>query len=222
VFRRIIVPSLFLAVLANCSAAHAVITEVFTTQTDWETAVNGTFTQENFNDPPEINPIPNNTSTPVGSGISVFYTTTDMTDNPAITRNVAGDALLSLRWDTLGANQTSVLRLDFDSPIGSFAANFRSVDDGDGLTLSINGDVRNIADLLADDPMDPLADDNGFLGFISNTSFTSIEFGGSGDTLFRLGSAFTSPVPEPAVVLSMLTLGVCGLCVVGLRRRNRK
>jgi hypothetical protein len=220
VFRRIIASSLFLVVIANCLAARAAVT-VYTTQDAWEAAVGaGTVTRENFNSAPEINPIPHDVSTAVGSGISVFYSTTDASDNPLITRNVAGDGRLSLRWDTQGANQTSVLRLDFAAPIGAFAADFRSIDDADGLTLTINGFVQNIADLLVDDPLDIPADDNGFLGFVAASQFSSVSFGGAGDTIFNLNNAYTSPVPEPAALVGLLTLGACGLCVAGLRRRK--
>lgn len=69
---------------------------------------------------------------------------------------------------------TNLLQWQFDSAITALAANFNSVDNGGDITLTVDetGDVLNISDFLQTN----FGTDNGFVGFSSDTPFTSVSF----------------------------------------------
>ena len=123
------------------TATATVIT--FTNRADWQTAVGlSTVITETFDGGP-IEPIPEGVLTDLGL-LNVIYENATNTTKPRNRLNVGASSRVQLRWDRETASPTESLMLTFDAPMGAFGANFRSVDDGDGLSIAVNGDVIDI------------------------------------------------------------------------------
>lgn len=91
------------------------------------------------------------------------------------------------------------------------------------LTINVNGDTVNIDDLLGDPPGTG-DDENGFVGFLSDTPFTSFTI--TGTAVFAVDSfSFDNailvgpPVPEPS---TLLVTAVFSVGFLYRRRRHRK
>ena len=213
----------FLLVFGNVNGnvnANAALT-TFTDRTAWETAV-GSFTSENFNATPETDPIPNNTVFDVGA-YNVFYTTSggiDETNNFILDNDslasIDGTIFLSLMVDIGGPDTTTALELRFDAPIGAFAADWNAVSNTSSLTSSAGGMSINLSDLLGPAPAGFTTpfQDGGFLGFTSDTLFSTITFSAAiGDVFVLDNTAFstaTTPIPVPS------TAGLFGTGLLGL------
>jgi hypothetical protein len=206
--------------------AHgAVIT--FTDRTNFVSATsNNRVTAENFSgNPPGISPIPVNTQFDVGA-FNVFYTTANNQSQPTIAlRNSAGVQRLDLQFDGgtgAGASEpgrvTTSIEFRFDSELVGFGGDWGALtgaftsDDGNMLTITVGGDTINIDDLLGNPP--GVGDDeNGFVGFLRDTPFTSFTL--TGTAVFAVDSfSFDNallvrpPVPEPSTILVTAVFGV--------------
>jgi hypothetical protein len=212
----------------------AVVT--FTNRTDFVSAIgNHLVTGESFSgNPPGFTPIPVNTQFDVGA-FDVFYTTANNQSQPTIAlRNSAGDQRLDLQFDSgngAGASElgrvTTSIEFRFDDKLFGFGGDWGALtgaftsDDGNMLTITVNGDTVNIDDLLGDPP--GVGDDeNGFVGFLSDTPFTSFTL--TGAAVFAVDSfSFDNallvgpPVPEPSTLLVTAVFGTGFLW----RRRQR-
>ncbi len=215
----------------------AVVT--FTNRTDFTGALGtaSTVTEDFSNNPPGFTPIPVNTQFDVGA-FDVFYTTANNSSQPTIAlRNSAGDQRLDLQLDSgngAGASElgrvTTSIEFRFDNEIFGFGGDWGeatgafSLDDGNLLTITVNGDTISIDDLLGDPPGTG-ADENGFVGFLSDLPFTSITL--TGTAVFSVDSfSFDNailvgpPVPEPSTLLVTAVFGIGFLH--RRRRRNRQ
>ena len=210
---------------------------VFTDRSAWETAVGaGNFQTEDFNSTPLINPIPNNTVHDVGL-FDVFYTTDtaiDETGNQIVEPgDIDGSRVLRLQFDTIGTDQTTLLQLQSGLAFIAFGADWNRVNDGEDLALTVNnvaGDSLDVDDNLGTAPVsftDP-NNDGGFLGFTSDTSFTTITLAANppaGAETFSLdnvvlgSSGSSSPVPEPN---TLVLFGIAVLSVLGYGYRRKK
>lgn len=217
--------SLACAAAWSTPADGAVIT--FTDRATFTGALGSRFfvASEDFsNNPPGFTPIPVNTQFDVGA-FDVFYTTANNQDQSTIAlRNSAGDQRLDLQFDSgngAGASEpgriTTSIEFRFDDELFGFGGDWGALtgaftsDDGNMLTINVNGDTVNIDDLLGDPPGTG-DDENGFVGFISDTPFTSITL--TGVAVFSVDSfSFDNallvgpPVPEPSTLLVTAVFG---------------
>lgn len=169
-----------------------------------------------------------------------FYSTADNQSQPTITlRNQAGVQRLDLQFDggsgagASGRGTTSIA-FRFDDELFGFGGDWGdlldptgtfSSQDGNQLTVTVtvngNGDTIDIDDLLGD--TGGTGDgETGFVGFISDTPFTSIAL--TGTPVFAVDSfGFDNPilvgppVPEPSTLLVTTIFGTGFLW----RRRKR-
>lgn len=215
----------------------AVVT--FTNRADFGAAIGiRTTAVENFsNNPAGLTSIPVNTQFDVGA-FDVFYSTANNQSQPTIAlRNQAGVQRLDLQFDSgsgAGASDlgrvTTSIEFRFDDELFGFGGDWGdlldptgtfSSQDGNQLTLTVNGDTINIDDLLGDTGGTG-DEENGFVGFISDTPFTSITL--TGTPVFAVDSfGFDNailvgpPVPEPSTLLVTAVFGIGFLW----RRRKR-
>ncbi len=213
---------------------HAAVV-TYTNRADFTSAIGtaNSVTEDFSSNPPGFTPIPVNTQFGVGA-FDVFYTTANNSSQPTIAlRNSAGDQRLDLQLDSgngAGASElgrlTTSIEFRFDGEIFGFGGDWGettgafSLDDGNQLTIMVNADTISIDDLLGDPP-GVGADENGFVGFLSDTPFTSITLTGTAvfsvDS-FSLDNAILvgPPVPEPSTLLVTAVFGI------GFLHRHRR
>ncbi|NES04638.1 MAG: PEP-CTERM sorting domain-containing protein [Okeania sp. SIO2F4] len=192
-----------IAVLSTLSAgiAEAANFTTFTDRADWEAAV-GSFSEEDFNDFTtevsfEQSSLDVGDFTLVGLGSRSFGR--NFIDVPPAQFSVFNiDGTPNVNALAFFSDAT---RLDFDSPITAFGADFAAISNGFFTTeFVIGSDAIDIPDT-------PL----GFFGFVSDMSFSEILFQGTGD-----GFSFDNVVygqvstPEPASILGLLAFGAIG------------
>ena len=212
-----------LAITSINTTVGAVVT--YTDQSNWETAVGGAgnFTLEDFESTPLTSPIPEGTLFDFGVFKGIYETTggvnensNRVADNPNGTGGagfaINGSRQVRLVWDTSGSDTTTLLELRFDVPSMAFGATWNAVSPGTNLSLTVAntaGDVVNLATGLGAAPVSFTlpSDDGGFLGFTSDTSFSSIAFSADAIDGFDFDNAVVSVVPELSSWLVWLTLG---------------
>ena len=199
-------------------------------------------TEDFSNNPAGLTSIPVNTQFDVGA-FDVFYTTANNQDQPATSLSNQGAVQrLDLQFDrgdggggvfsTQTGRVTTAIEFRFDDELFGFGGDFGdllnptgtfSSQNGNQLTLTVNGDSINIDDLLVDSGgMNDT--ENGFVGFLSDTPFTSITLTGTPvnvvDTFgFDNAILVGPPVPEPS---TLLVTAVFGIGFLQRRRRRNK
>ena len=143
------------------------------------------------------------------------YASVGKSDNPLYNVNFSNQLFIYLQ-NVKGS--PSAITITFSVPIFSFGADFKSLNNSTPRTYATVGGTT----------FDPLPIDPTFLGFVSETSFTSLMFtnrpGGDRSDAFGLDnatfsrSALTAAVPEPASWAMM----VGGFGLVGMAMRRRK
>ena len=190
---------------------------VFTDRGAWEAAVGGSFVTEDFN---ALASAGMSLGTNSVGRIDVEVGGTDPGNNAiggAFTVN--GTQSITLESDTNGSDLQDV-SIDFsaDAPVIGFGADWVSTTNSGGLTVIIDGMTVEFADHLVSG--------DGFLGFVSDTAFSSAVFGQVNQAtneifgLDDLSISSSAAVSEPAVA-SLLGLGLLGAFAATRRRRSR-
>ncbi len=207
--RRLVALSLLLS-----TTAHAGVM-VFTDQAEWEAAVSGSYLTETFDSLPNTNfaqgindaglieveisndPLMNGLDNGVSTGFQVNGT-----------RFLVGNQ---------GFDDDTSVTLRFRDPINAFAAHWNNTTTAANLSIMIAGETISFVDHLN-------GSGDGFLGFVSDTSFGRAAFGvdgerpgGEGFALDNLSIA--TPVPEPHS-LGLLALTLVGLACLRNSRRS--
>ena len=203
------------------TSANAATVTTFSDRTNWETAV-GTFQEENFNSTPAIDPIPNNTVFDFGL-FNMFYTTATGIDEVVNAVNLSpasinGSQQINLAFDTAGTDSTTLLELQFDSPVTAFGATWNGIRNEipdptspfgpPNLKINVGGATIQLNTFLGPAPLafNSPSQDGGFLGFTSDMPFSSISFTADGTEIFHFDDAVlstTAPVPAPSALLLM-------------------
>jgi hypothetical protein len=226
-----------LALVAACSRPVQGAVVTFTDAASFTSGISSNrITFEGFDgNPPGTTSIPVNTQFDVGA-FDIFYTNASNTDQPTIAQiNAAGDQRLNLQFDSgngvgssVAGRVTTSIEFRFDSEIYGFGGDWGltagdfDLQDGNMLTITVGGDTISIDALLGDLGGTGL-DESGFVGFISDTPFTSFTL--TMTPIFAVDSfSFDNailigpPVPEPS---TLLVAAVFAAGFLGRRRRRR-
>ncbi|MCH8293324.1 PEP-CTERM sorting domain-containing protein [Candidatus Poribacteria bacterium] len=176
--------------------------------------------------------IPDDTVFDVGL-FNVFYTTFAGVNESFNDIKNAGDGTINgtnelrLSIDITGDDKTQLLELRFDSPITAFGADWNGIDVGDKLTLNVGADSIVLEANLGSAPgsFNIPTGDGGFLGFTSDTAFTSVNFTatitiGVTETWRMDNVVLGNVIPEPNTI-ALFLMGLSGMAIVGWRRRKR-
>ena len=228
--------SQFLAILSLIifafTTVNAATVNTFTNRTSWEVAVGG-FQTETFNDRPLRRPIPNNTVFDLGL-FNLFYTNSGGLDefgNGIFSGgSINGTQEVGLSFDFTGNGTTTLMGLRFDEPISAFGATWNGITPSQSLTINVIGETITIHSLLGPASLQGFNNptgDGGFMGFTSDTTFSSFIFTAdgrliNGDENFQFDDVVlssTNPVPIP----SSLPLFATGLTsLIGWRWWSKK
>lgn len=213
---------------------------VYTDRAAFNSAVSsGTVVNEDFSGAAAgSTQIPVDTTFDVGS-FSVRYSTAGGVDEPTNDIfNSGGVQELRLQWHRAGTtpvNQvTTQLQFLFDEPTRAFGADWGTssnsdftLQDGNLFTLMVGTDTLDIDAALGDLPGTGMTE-GGFVGFLSDTDFSSFDLtlspvfavdSFSVDNTAQVASSSLSAVPEPS---SFWILLVCAACHARRRRRGAR
>ncbi len=225
------ITSLCFTLLQPEVSSAAVIT--FTDLASWTAAVISSQTEDFSSEGSSSGDvqIPNNTVFDVGL-FNVFYTTSggvketfNDIKNPS-DGTINGTNELRLQIDITGSDATTLLELRFDSPITAFGADWNGIDVGDALTLNVGADSIVLEANLGSAPgsFNIPTGDGGFLGFTSDTAFTSVNFTatitiGVTETWRMDNVVLGNVIPEPNTI-ALFLMGLSGMAIVCWRRRK--
>jgi len=241
--RKIYLFSVTAAALASASAAHAQVFSVvdtFSTSnpaafTNWQNAATGAgavgFGMENFDsyagEPDDIEISPGSTlSTP--SGMDIFFdetadastssdalidiSSTSWAGSPPFEGSPAFESFIIVPGGA-GSGDNKVL-FTFPEPVIGFAGDWDSPTSGGQLTVKIDGDtVVQFANHITQF-------DDGFLGYVHDEPFTTIEFDaedvGAAGEIFDVDNVRWATIPTPGALAGVLVGGA----LLGRRRRR--
>jgi hypothetical protein len=199
-----------------CSGAASASTVVYTDQAAF-VAASGALTLQNFNGFTGTTNLGTAPLTVGGFGVSVSSNSSAAISPGGASDNIDGSEFLFANLTGTVADP-GALTFTFASAITSFGANF----------VSFNNNVLRESAVIGGVAIDPLPMSPNFLGFVSNTAFTSITFrnqmGGGNNDSFGLDNVRYSvaAVPEPATWAMMLVgFGMMG-AAMRYRRRSTK
>lgn len=191
--------------LMATSASHAELT-LFPTRSAWTTSATAATTEpiltQSFNGSDTLDTdiaVATETFNVFGN-FSIYYENTGNVIDTAY--DYAFDTInsrpLDLGIDISGSDLTTALEFRFATPQIGFSANFESVDEGEGLTITLfngatpTGETVNIDEILA------ATDGDGFVGFTTDLPFTSFAFGPLATTsmVFHLDEISTAAAEE--------------------------
>ncbi|MDZ8261586.1 hypothetical protein [Nostoc sp. ChiQUE01b] len=203
--------------LLSVDTQQAKAITIFTSRTDWNTAVSGssTFNEdfESFTSDTEFR------TTPVDVG---EFTLLQVGNNPLF-RNLIEVSPFQYN-DNNGTNNASVFTdfgatkvdLTLNTPVFGWGADFFAANDREGLNLDLVLDMGGVLDTI------PVTVNNGFFGFVTNpvedirkVTFVSRidDSGGEGFGLDNVTGAISQgrTIPEPASGLGLLAFGALGV-----------
>ncbi|MGJ8695181.1 MAG: hypothetical protein ACSHYF_02610 [Verrucomicrobiaceae bacterium] len=140
---------------------------------------------------------------------SVYYETRGEVDDTFFDYafDSSTDIPLDLGIDISGTDWTSTLEFRFAAPQAAFAADFASVDVGEGLTIIMfNGTTPTGESVNLDEILTP-TDGDGFIGFTTDLPFTSFAFSPLSETsmIFNLDEVSTAEaVEKPTVAVPLI------------------
>lgn len=205
---------------------------IYNDRSNWETAAGGAgnFTLEDFESTPLTSPILNGTLFDFGAFNGIYQTmggvketSNRVADNPNGTASagfaINGSRQVRLVWDTKDSDATTLLDLRFDTPILAFGATWNAVSPESNLRLTVANDLGDVVNLATELEPAPTSftipsDNGGFLGFTSDTLFSSLHFSADATDGFDFDNAVAA-VPESS---SFAFMCVVGLVVFGFRR----
>ena len=178
-------PLTLAALLVATAVSHATPT-VSPTRSAWTVAVQNATTEpiltQSFNGTDTVDtdiPVATETFNVFGN-FSVYYETFENVDKASYDYafDSSTDRPLDIGIDIGGSDRTTALEFRFASPQIGFAADFASVDIGEGLILTLfngttpTGETVNFDAILTEE-----AGGDGFVGFTTDLPFTSFAFG---------------------------------------------
>ncbi len=208
--KQLLMTAAALAVVMVAAPASAAVTQ-FTDRTAFEAAA-GAVSTETFEGFANMGVSP---STDLGAFTVDTNGSASLTDG-AGGFNVNGSRYLNVNITSdTGAGGPGSVTFTFDTAITAFGADFRSLNNNVLRTYAVVGGIT----------FDPLPMAPNFLGFVSDTAFTTVTFfnplGGGNNDQFGLDNLTTSgggAIPEPGTWALMI--GGFGLAGAALRRRQ--
>ena len=205
-------PAASAAIVLCAFAAPAALAQSFTTFGDESAFLSaaGDVMLEDFNDEPLVPRMDGGTIDADG-----FTITSDAARIGLLPGTTFGNADGTPFFDGfVTTDPGETITFTFDAPVTSFGGTFTGPSSGAGVGLFVDGTrVLSSLDFVTGSA-------NSFLGFTSDTPFTSLTLDRSGDTatfgeIFGLDNVFFGVVPEPA------TAGLLGVAGLALLRRRR-
>ncbi|MEN8847311.1 MAG: hypothetical protein ABF377_04455 [Akkermansiaceae bacterium] len=183
IHRRKTLPLTLAALLVATAVSHATPT-VSPTRSAWTVAVQNATTEpiltQSFNGTDTVDtdiPVATETFNVFGN-FSVYYETFENVDKASYDYafDSSTDRPLDLGIDIGGSDRTTSLEFRFASPQIGFAADFASVDIGEGLILTLFNGTTPTGETVNMDAILTAGDGDGFVGFTTDLPFTSFAF----------------------------------------------